>query len=247
MPDRYFSQNAIGQADQAILTDAEAHHLVHVMRAKPGLRVVLFDGSGAEFDAEVSGVGRSDVRLTILQRREIDRELPFLLVLGVSLPKGDRQKWLVEKLVEVGVSALVPLLTTRSVAQPVEQALTRLERTVIEASKQCGRNRLMEISSPRRWPDFVAGAPPSSSRWLAHPGFAERPREVHGSNPTRADRPPVVRERFVAVGPEGGFTEEEVALATAAGWQTMDLGPRILRIETAAITVAVLAVAERVS
>lgn len=230
MPERYFAQTPI-QGDHALLDGPEAHHLIHVMRAKPGMRVTLFDGTGVEFAAQVEKVGRTEVRLAILARQEIDRELPVELVLGVSLPKGDRQKWLVEKVVELGVARLVPLVTARCVAQPVQQALDRLRRTVAEASKQCGRNRLLEITAPEQWSAFVAGAPPRAQRLLAHPGKTTEPAGTLSPEPPKGRRPAV----FMAIGPEGGFGAEEVSLATATGWQTVDLGPRILRVETAAV------------
>ena len=235
MTDRYFSETPISDAisaDRALLVGPEAHHLTHVMRAKPGTQVVLFDGSGAEFVARVERIGRSEVRLAVLSRREIDRELPLELTLGVALPKGDRQRWLVEKTVELGVGRIVPLLTARSVAQPAPQSLKRLRRTVIEASKQCGRNRLMEIAEPRSWADYVADAGQSARRLLAQPG----------SHRTETAPPPAADSAgsmFLAVGPEGGFTDEEVSLGVAAGWQTIDLGPRILRTETAAILLSI--------
>jgi 16S rRNA (uracil1498-N3)-methyltransferase len=204
------------------------------MRATHGLRTVLFDGSGAEFPAVVERVGRNEVELTILTREEVDRELPFDLTLGVALPKGDRQKWLVEKVVELGVTRIVPLRTERGVAQPVEQAIARLRRAVVEASKQCGRNRLMAIGEPESWPDFLALAATTSCRWLAQPkGF-------HKSVPLPANEDPP-DPCWLAVGPEGGFSSGEVSLAVAAGWHTIDLGPRILRVETAALVLASLA------
>ena len=156
MSDRYFVEQPI-TTDRAMLVGPEAHHLIHVMRLRPGQQTTLFDGSGREFTALVERVGRTEVELTILAQEEVDRELPLRLVLGVALPKGDRQKWLVEKAVELGVARLAPLETARGVAQPVEQALGRLRRAVVEASKQCGRNRLLEIASPQRWSDFVHG------------------------------------------------------------------------------------------
>ena len=154
MSDRYFVEQPI-TADRAMLVGPEAHHLIHVMRLRPGQQTTLFDGSGREFTALVKRVGRTEVELTITAQEEIDRELPLRLVLGVALPKGDRQKWLVEKAVELGVARLGALETARGVAQPVEQALGRLRRAVIEASKQCGRNRLLEIAAPQRWSDFI--------------------------------------------------------------------------------------------
>jgi len=232
MSDRYFVDKPIS-IDRVTLSGPEAHHLIHVMRATPGTRVTLFDGAGDEFSAAVERVGRADVELSILARQSIDRELPFSLTLGVALPKGDRQKWLVEKAVELGVTRIVPLRTQRGVAQPVEQALVRLRRAVIEASKQCGRNRLLQIDEPRSWPDFVADAAGASCRLVAHPGGARELRSVLVD---------LSGNVCLAIGPEGGFADEEVALAVAAGWCIVDLGPRILRVETAALfLVAVVA------
>ena len=89
------------------------HHLIHVMGATPGRQIVLFDGSGAEFPAVIQQVGRSEVELSVNSRAEINRELPLDVTLGVALPKGERQKWLVEKAVEVGLTRIVPLRTQR--------------------------------------------------------------------------------------------------------------------------------------
>jgi 16S rRNA (uracil1498-N3)-methyltransferase len=233
--ERYFSETPVA-GDRLLLAGAEAHHLIHVMRAKPGSRVVLFDGGGAEFDAEVVRVERSEVHLAVLARREIDRELPFELILGVALPKGDRQRWLVEKAVELGVGRLVPVVTSRSVARPTRQALDRLRRTVIEASKQCGRNRLLVVAEPRSWGDYVGGCVDNAGaavcRLLAHAGGRPISEATCPDDPTG----PVL----LAVGPEGGATEEEVVRATTAGWQTVDLGPRVLRVETAAVVLSAL-------
>ncbi len=227
MADRYFVEKLI-IGDKASLTGSEAHHLINVMRARRGARVVLFDGSGAEFPASVETFGINHVELNVFGREEVDRELPFVLSLGVALPKGQRQKWLVEKAVELGVGGIVPLKTARAVAQPVQQALERLHRAVIEASKQCGRNRLMEIAEPLDWDTFVAETRQEPLRLLAHPQDSSQ-----GIKALRAKEFP--QRVFLAVGPEGGFTDEEVALAVAAGWRTVNLGPRILRVETAAL------------
>jgi 16S rRNA (uracil1498-N3)-methyltransferase len=226
MTDRYFVEPAIS-GDTAVLAGPEAHHLAHVKRARPGARVTLFDGSGAEFPAEVRTIGRGEVVLSVLGRDEIDRESPIDLTLAVSLPKGDRQRWLVEKCTELGVSGIVPIITTRSVVQPGPQAAKRLARAVIEASKQCGRNRLLAIRDAQGWADSVSGSGDVPLRLIAHPGGGKSPMDLLGTGlPDRV---------VLAVGPEGGFTPDEVELALAAGWIAIDLGPRILRIETAAV------------
>lgn len=234
MADRYFVDHPIA-GDRVSLEGSESHHLAHVMRAKPGDEVVLFDGTGAEFPARVEHVQRSRVALAVLQRREIDRELPIPLTVAVALPKGDRQKWLIEKATEVGVSRLVPLRTARSVAQPSADGLERLRRGVVEASKQCGRNRLMEIASPLDWAVFLAQSRQFSVRWLAHPGIRAAETPVDGQ---QADLPRAAGGWAGAVGPEGGFTDEEAAQALAAGWSMTNLGPSILRVETAVVVLA---------
>src|SRR5436190_5899651 len=154
MSERFYSPHPI-TAGCMMLDGPEAHHLLHVMRASVGDEVTLFDDSGAEFKATIETLRRTDAELRIIERREIDRELPFPLAVGVALPKGDRQKWLVEKLTELGVTTLVPLVTERSVAQPAASALERLRRAVIEAAKQCGRNRLMRITEPQSWDGWI--------------------------------------------------------------------------------------------
>src|ERR1700759_1838130 len=117
MSDRFFISDPI-RGDAVTLSGADAHHLAHVMRAEVGETVTLFDGSGSELLARIQSIGKREVELTIVERREVNRESATKLTLAVALPKGDRQRWLVEKAVELGVHALVPLETERGVAQP---------------------------------------------------------------------------------------------------------------------------------
>src|SRR5207247_6189919 len=124
--------------------------------------------AGREATARVDRVSRSRVELTLLSRRHVDRERSLQMMLAVALPKGDRQRWLVEKAVELGVRRLVPLATRRGVAEATPAALARLRRAVIEACKQCGRNTLMEIAEPVEWTTFASAAA-GPVRWLAHP------------------------------------------------------------------------------
>lgn len=239
MSHRYFVDSPI-MGSKATLTGAEAHHLLRVMRATTGTEVVLFDGTGVEFRCCVDRAGRSRADLTVLARAEVNRELPASLVLGVGLPKANRQRWLVEKAVELGVTRLVPLEMQRSVVHVDPAALGRLRRTVIEASKQCGRNCLMQIDPPCAWAQFVGTARAGATsrnvlRWVADPG---RP-------PLDLRKPPTqttpITHVLLAIGPEGGLTDAETRIAHHAGWDLVGLGKRILRIETAALALATLA------
>src|SRR5262249_47049962 len=132
-----------------------------------------------------------------------------------------------EKLTELGVTAFWPLSTQRSVVQPREARLEKLSRTVIEASKQCGRNVLMQVGPLTGWPDYCRRPDLPGRKLLAHLGG------VGCALPS-----PTAEDTALAVGPEGGFTDAEVALAADAGWQVVSLGPRTLRVETAALALA---------
>lgn len=238
MSQRFFSESPI-RGNDAVLDGPEAHHLLHVMRARAGDEVVLFDGSGAEFAATIEKTGRHEVALRVDERREIDRELGFPLELAVALPRGERQEWLVQKIVELGATRLIPWQTERSVAIPNAKSLARLQRTVIEACKQCGRNRLMTIDEPVAFDDVLQTSAPEASPagWLAHPGSDSRalPEALAAWNLGTAA---AIR---LGVGPEGGFSDAEALRAREQGWNWVGLGASILRTETAAIALATAA------
>ena len=225
MSDRFFFDGPLSRGD-VTLEGPEAHHLVAVRRFAAGGTVTLFNGDGHEYPAVVVDVGRKRVMLHVNGVESPDRELGYSLHIAAALPKGDRGDFLIEKLTELGATDFTPLLAERSVVKADDGKVDKLRRAVIEASKQCGRNVLMRVHAPARWMDWCARQ--TGRRLIAHPGGT-------------ADRPiPRPRGATVAVGPEGGFTDAEVGLAVATGWERLSLGPRILRVETAALAVAVL-------
>ena len=245
MTQRYFLDTPIGQATSVLLQGSEAQHLTRVMRGKCGDRVELFDGSGWQWNAEIVDVGRNEATLKILSTEEADLEPALALTVGIALPKGDRQKWIIEKLVELGVTTVIPLTTSRGVAQPVDKALVRLRNHVISASKQCGRNRLLEIGEVASLEAFLQRT--AENRFIAHPKsaqmgvnntVAETPREQEACNISIRDIQLELGAAVVAIGPEGGFSAEEATAAAQLQWKIVDMGPRILRIETAALAFA---------
>jgi len=156
------------------------------------------------------------------------------IVLATAVPKGERMDWLVEKATELGVSRLIPLKTTRSTVDPRDSKLDRLRGQVIAACKQSRRNELMEIAPVVHWSEFVASLREAAPFFVAHPGGQTLSQTVSQVMPA------ATAEVIVAIGPEGGWTDEEVALAESRGAQRISLGPQILRIETAALAAAVL-------
>ncbi|MDC0937033.1 RsmE family RNA methyltransferase, partial [Pirellulales bacterium] len=229
---RYFYSGLI-ESDALTLSDAEAHHLLHVVRVQPGDEIVVFDGQGHECVAEIADCRRNEIEVRVGPVRQVDRELGFTLAVGMPLPKGDRSRWLVEKMTELGVTSFTPLHAARSQRLRGGDA-DKLERYVIEASKQCGRNRLMAVSPPSSWEAWVEAAD-ADCRLLAHPG-GEPLRAIDSAGPASLQ---------LAFGPEGGLTDDEVDAAVDAGWQSVDLGPRILRMETAAVSLAAAVILAR--
>lgn len=228
MAERFYAPS-IEPDDTVVLTDDEAHHLARVRRIRRGERVTVFDGSGIETEAVVREISRGEVLLSIESRDRVDRELPFPLTLGCSPAKGDRLRWLIEKATELGVSRFVPILTERSSEQARGLRTVKTDRWVIEACKQCGRNVLMEVNEPLTWSDFLASISAPSVRLLAAPT---------GKPPEPIDDESARHGIVIAVGPEGGFTSDEFDAAINLGWRPVSLGPRTLRVETAALALA---------
>lgn len=238
MKPRFYSEQPIDPAASEVLLGGPEHqHLAKVLRLRVGDEVQLFDGSGREFSATIRECGRHDSRLKVDSCLEVDRELPFPLTLGVALPKGDRQQWLIEKCVELGVTRLTPLITTRGVAQPNEKSLVRLQKWIINASKQCRRNRLMQIT-PAETVDQFFQRGNQQTVLIMHPGNHPQSDALSVKS---GDSSPI----NVGIGPEGGFSDDEITLAIDSNCEVISLGDRILRIETAALaTVAALVYGE---
>jgi 16S rRNA (uracil1498-N3)-methyltransferase len=228
MSERFFLA-AAPAGDRAVLAGDEARHLSRVLRGQAGDEVVVFAGTGVEWPARIVRVARDEVELALgAPRAEPPRTGPRL-TLAVALPKGERQKWLVEKLTELGVDRLVPLVTTRGVAEATAAARGRLERGVIEACKQCGRNRLMEIGVPQNIAELLAEITAGRRAVVADPHAPPLDAAMLAANGG---------EIVGLVGPEGGFTSDEIAAAERAGAVRAGLGPHVLRVETAAVALA---------
>ena len=227
MSERFFI-DTLPLGNQAVLKGDEARHLTRVLRAKIGDAVRLFNGRGSEWPAQVVQIGRDTVSLEI-GAACVDRPSDSrLLTIAAALPKGDRQKWMVEKLTELGVGRLIPLATTRGVAEATAGAQARLERGVIEACKQCGRNTLMEVAAGHTLDQLLAAIPAGTYGLIAHPG----------GSPLNTGALRAATAVLALVGPEGGFTDDELVAADRSGLVRVSLGPHILRVETAAISLA---------
>ena len=211
----------------AILEGDEARHLIRVRRVGiGGIRRDFRRARLRPIAPRLSALGRDRVELAILGPSESDHAADCSLTLATAVPKGERFDWLVEKATELGVARLIPLVTERSVVDPRSAKLDRLRRVIVEAAKQCRRDRLMELDPPTAWDSLVRSSGRPSMRFVAHPG---------GRRIASLGLRPGADSAILAIGPEGGFTTVEVDRAIEAGWQAVGLGPTILRVETAAL------------
>jgi 16S rRNA (uracil1498-N3)-methyltransferase len=208
----------------------EATHLVTVKRVAPGERAEAFDGLGLHAMVVVRDARKSEVTVECLGPIEFEPQPVCQLTLATASPKGDRLDWLVEKATELGVARIQLLRTRHSVVDPREPKRARLERRVIEACKQSGRNRLMAIA-----PAIDSGTLFEEQRATGR--FIAEQRGLALSKSPESAAPIAI---CVAVGPEGGWSPEELGLARRLGWRMLGLGRYRLRVETAGLAAAAL-------
>lgn len=223
---RVFLDGPIEAGEAIRLPDEAHHHLIRVLRQGPGAGVVLFNGSGGEFLAHLSQVSRRTSTVCVDRRIEVDRESALISTLGLGLPRGERMDYTLQKAVELGVSAIHPVYTRRSltVLEPSRLArrMTHWRGVIIGACEQCGRNTLPSLAPPAPLEEWLECGADGSSVVLdpgAERGFSQLP-------------PPQGR-LTILVGPEGGLTDEELGRAQHGGFARAHLGPRTLRCETA--------------
>jgi 16S rRNA (uracil1498-N3)-methyltransferase len=212
-------------AGSASLGETASRH-AQVLRLQPGDALTLFDGRGGEWRARLHAMGRREASAQVLEHLAVERELPTAVTLALAMPAGDRMDWLVEKATELGVAAIQPLTSERSVLRlSGERAAKRRAHwhsIAIAACEQCGRNRVPEVAVP------VALA-----EWLASPGARTGERRLlawrEAGQWSRVGTGPLV----LLSGPEGGFTPAEEDAARAQGFVPTTLGARVLRADTA--------------
>ncbi len=215
--------------DRDLLLDGERlRHLRTVLRLEPGDEFSATDGAGTEYRARVEHLGRDQGRALVLERTEPRRESMLDMVLAQALPKGDRFALVLEKAVELGVRGIVPILSRRTVPAGGAAAAARWRRVVESAVAQSGRTRLPLLHPPCSFEELVGDPDPPALRILLWEHATEGLREV-------VEGRAAPRSLLVAVGPEGGWTDEEVHMARQAGFTAVRFGPRILRSETAGI------------
>ena len=226
---RVYVDAALEPGASLTLTGGTAGHLTRVLRLRPKAALILFNGRGGEYAASIERVQRSEVTVAVGAHESIERESPFPLTLAQGVSRGERMDLVVQKATELGVARLVPVLTERSIVRLDEEQSDRKSShwraIAIAACEQCGRNRLPEVGLPAQLREFLRQPCGDSVRLLLSPSATRRIEDV--SRPAGG--------ATVLIGPEGGLSDAEQEDALTAGFTAVNLGPRVLRTETAAI------------
>ena len=226
---RLYVEEPLQSGTRCHITGSAANHVRRVLRLGVGAAVSLFDGTGGEYAARIESVHRDSVIVEVGAHAPIERESPLDLTLAQGISRGERMDWVIQKATELGVRRIVPLITLRSVvrldARQAQRKLQHWRGISIAACEQCGRNRLPQIAVPLELGAFLADeASAATQRLVLALAGSARIRELD-----RLDRITLL------VGPEGGLAEEEQSAAIGRGYLSVQLGPRVLRTETAAV------------
>ena len=239
MSHRFFVSPKAIAGGMVILNREIAHQLRNVLRLQPGSEIVVLDDSGREYDVTLTRLSRDGAAGQISGQRLCPNEPRISLTLYACLIKGERFEWVLQKGTELGVSRFVPVISERTVLRDparVEKRRPRWARIVREAAEQSRRARLPVLERAMSFPDACAESVDRHDRVLLP---WEETTEGSLGDAVR-DGPTAVERIALIVGPEGGFTLQEVAQAQERGIQVVTLGPRILRAETAGIVAAAL-------
>jgi len=216
-----------GVGEPYVLPESVAHHATRVLRLSAGDRIVLFDGSGGEHRARLALVDKRSVSVVLEAFDPVEREPPLAVTLAQAVLAGDAMDHAVRRSVELGAAAIVPVVAARSQRLGDREARRQQhwQSIVIAACEQCGRNRVPRVAPPVAVGEFIAQQPDTAAVALAAPGAPVSLAAMCARSPPRA----------LLIGPEGGFTDDEVAQARERGVSIVHLGARVLRADTAAL------------
>jgi 16S rRNA (uracil1498-N3)-methyltransferase len=224
---RIYSAADLSSGLRTELDDQAFAHLIRVLRMNDGDPVRLFNGDGHEYAGQLCDVQKKSASVLIGDILRSEADTPLKLQLGQVVSKGDRMDFTIQKATELGISDITPLWSERCEVrlkgERLDKKMEHWQKVAISACEQSGRNRIPAIHQPQYFADWAKNNN-ADVRLLLHP---------HRQKPLR-DYPQPASVALL-VGPEGGFSEQEVEMAMSSGFAGLTLGPRILRTETAAL------------
>ena len=229
---RFFVGNENISGDSVVLTGTDASHIRTVLRLQAGDKIQVLDGKSSLYVVQLADVKAKLVKGEIISSEQVNTESPLKIHLGQSLIKGNKFDVILRKSVELGVETITPLMTERTVVKSDgDKKIARWQKIAKESCKQCGRSSIPNVSGKIVKLDVFCQQRSGTDLKLM---FWELESE-NGLKDINPEKTP--SSVSVLIGPEGGFTIEEVETARSHGFQTVGLGPRILRAETAPLVV----------
>ncbi|MBW3197173.1 16S rRNA (uracil(1498)-N(3))-methyltransferase [Marinobacter nauticus] len=230
---RIFTDSPLAVGSQCQLDDNAANHVGRVLRMQAGQALLLFNGDGQDYRATITEAGKKHVQVAVTEAGKNETESPLRVVLAQTLSKGDRMDYAVQKAVEMGVSEIVPLTTERCDVKlkgdREDKRLRHWQQVAISAAEQCGRARVPEIQPVM-----------TVQQWLEHARACDLRLVLHHRTERSLNTLEKPSSIALMIGPEGGLTAEEIALAEDNGFLPVALGPRVLRTETAPVAAIAL-------
>ena len=224
---RIYTQQTLITGELIQLEESASHHLSKVLRMQAGRELVLFNGSGGECAATIHEVSKKYVSVLIAEHTADNRESPLHLELAIGISRGERFEWVLQKATELGVTKITPLITERTEVKVTgdrqEKMHDRWQQILVSACEQCQRNLLPILSAPVQISDWLPQVNSDLRFVLHHRDSKSLPAEQKPKSVT------------LLIGPEGGLSESEIALAQAKQFNALTLGPRVLRTETAPV------------
>ena len=225
---RIYHSSAVALNQEFALDDEAANHVGRVLRMQAGAELQLFNGDGLNYQAQIIESGKKQVRVKVISSQSNPVESPLRIHLGQGISRGDRMDFAIQKAVELGVTEITPLFTERCGvkldAERLQKRTEQWQKIAISACEQSGRSVVPTVHVAQ-----------NLDKWLAQPTEDLRLTLDPWAKDTIKTLTPVQAVRLV-IGPEGGFSDREITLTTQAGFVAVQLGPRVLRTETAALT-----------
>ena len=225
---RVFIDQKVVPGDSIFLSIDKTHHILHVLRLHVGDQVKLFNNSGFEFIAKIIEVKKKAIRVEVGESSQCENESPLEIALYLAVSRGPHMDFSIQKAVELGVKVIIPIISEFSnvklTGNRVDNKITHWEKIIIGAAEQCGRNTLAELQSPMTFNESIH-LDNNSKKLILHPGVGQTMSKINIKNSKLA----------LMIGPEGGFSDEEFQKALDNNYIPVNLGPRILRTETAVV------------
>ncbi len=231
---RFFidESNILGDENLIKIIGEDVNHIKNVLRLRIGDMIVLCDGKGTDYSVRINNYEKDSVTAIIEEQKKCSTEASLEVTLFQGLPKSDKMDFIIQKSVELGIRRLVPVINERTVVRlddkkDIQKKTARWNRISLEAAKQCNRGIIPEVTAPISFNEAVELG--------KHMELAIIPYENELDKKLRSYMKRGIKNACLFIGPEGGFTEEEVKKAEHNGIKSVTLGPRILRTETAGI------------